>query len=230
MTFRKIGILGGMGPKATILLQERLLNAVTAQDDSDHIPLLIDMNPQVPSRIKWLLENGTVNPAPVLVEMARRLEIAGADVLAMPCNTAHAFAEDIERAVTVPFLHMPRLSAVEVARTVPSGGIIGILASPATQKTKLFTNELAPHGLQPLYPDDQGPLLKAIKQIKAEGPTPEAVAILCRSAKELEQRGAQSLLVGCSEFSLLSDQIPAAVPVIDTLNVLVRHLAEIATQ
>jgi aspartate racemase len=224
MTFRKIGILGGMGPQATILLQERLLNAIPARDDADHIPLLIDMNPQIPSRIKWLLENGTIDPAPALVEMAKRLETAGAQVLAMPCNTAHAFAEDIENAVKVPFLNMPRLAVSHIARKVAKGGAVGILASPATEKTKLFIDELCRRGLTAIYPVDQGPLLNAIKRIKAIGPNPEALETLRNAARELEQRGVRAIIVGCSEFSLLSGQIPTQVPLVDTLDVLIENL------
>lgn len=171
---------------------------------------------------------GTIDPAPVLVEMAKRLEAAGADVLAMPCNTAHAFADEIEQASEVPFLHMPRLAAAEVASRVAPGGCVGILASPATEKIKLFTNSLAPFGLSVCYPGEQEPLLDAIKQIKAKGVTAQAVEALRENARWLERNGAQAIMIGCSEFSLLSDKIIASVPVIDTLDVLTRHLAMFA--
>ncbi|HAC49643.1 MAG TPA: aspartate racemase, partial [Sulfitobacter sp.] len=91
-----VGVLGGMGPEATILLQQRVLGTVNAQDDADHLPLLIDMNPQVPSRIAHLIEGTGEDPAPVLAAMAQRLERAGATALAMPCNTAHHYAPAIE--------------------------------------------------------------------------------------------------------------------------------------
>ncbi|WP_341368196.1 amino acid racemase [Yoonia sp. BS5-3] len=228
MTRCAIGILGGMGPQATILLQERLLRAIPATDDADHIPLLIDMNPQVPSRIKWLIEGRGADPAPALVAMGRRLETAGAAALAMPCNTAHAFADDIDAATGIPFLNMPQLAAGFVASKVPEGSAIGILASPATQKTELFKSVLAPHGLTALYPEDDAPLLAAIKQIKASGPSSYHQTLLNQAADTLVQRGAVAILVGCSEFSLLSDQITASVPVIDTMNVLTQQLVDFA--
>ena len=108
---RRVGILGGMGPEATILMQQRLLQAIPAQDDSDHIPLLIDMNPQAPSRIAHLIEGTGGDPAPVLAQMARRLETGGAEALAMPCNTAHSYAASITSAVEIPLLNMVTLSA-----------------------------------------------------------------------------------------------------------------------
>ena len=105
---KKIGVLGGMGPEATILFQQRLLNAVRAQDDQDHIPLLIDMNPQVPSRLAYVLDQtiGARDPGPVLEDMAQRLDKWGAEALAMPCNTAHLFAEAIQRKTALPFFNM----------------------------------------------------------------------------------------------------------------------------
>ncbi|WP_372837368.1 aspartate/glutamate racemase family protein, partial [Puniceibacterium confluentis] len=112
---RRIGILGGMGPEATILIMQKILAGVSAQDDSDHIPLIVDQNTQVPSRIRHLLEGGTVDPAPALADMARRLVAGGAEALAMPCNTAHHYAEAIRAAVTVPFLDMVALSVAHAA-------------------------------------------------------------------------------------------------------------------
>ncbi|MEH6740448.1 MAG: aspartate/glutamate racemase family protein, partial [Sulfitobacter sp.] len=90
---RTIGVLGGMGPEATILLQRKVLDAVLARDDSDHIPLVIDMNPRVPSRIAHLLEGTGEDPGPILAAMAERLQNAGCAALAMPCNTAHHYAD-----------------------------------------------------------------------------------------------------------------------------------------
>ncbi len=229
MTPGPIGILGGMGPQATILLQERLVRAIPATDDADHIPLLVDMNPRVPSRIKWLIEGRGTDPTPALVAMAKRLESAGATALAMPCNTAHAFADDITAAIDIPFLNMPQLAAAFVAHKIPAGSAVGILASPATQKTELFKSVLAPHGLTAIYPDNNDPLLTVIKEIKASGPTERHIRLLNDTATDFAQNGATAILVGCSEFSLISDKMTAAVPVIDTLNVLTHHLVDFAT-
>ena len=94
-----------------MLLQQRLIARMSGGDDADHIPLIIDMNPQVPSRIAHLIEKTGEDPGPVLAEMARRLEQAGAEVLAMPCNTAHYYAEQISEATELRLLHMVDLSA-----------------------------------------------------------------------------------------------------------------------
>lgn len=144
VTRKPIGILGGMGPEATILLQQKLMAALpNAKGDEDHIPLLIDMNPQVPSRIDHLINGKGADPAPVLSEMARRLEGAGAAALAMPCNTAHHYAGAIKDAVGIPFLNMVDLSAAYVAGLKDAGAFVGMLASPAVRLTHLFDKALA---------------------------------------------------------------------------------------
>ena len=94
-TPRTIGILGGMGPAATVLMMQRIIAAVPAEDDRGHIPLLVDSNTQVPSRIAALIEGTGADPTPELIRMARRLEAAGAEGLAIACNTAHHYVPRI---------------------------------------------------------------------------------------------------------------------------------------
>ena len=86
-----VGILGGMGPEATVELMRRVIELTPANDDCDHIRMLVDNNPKVPSRIKALLEGNKESPLPVLIDMALGLEKSGADFLVMPCHTAHAY-------------------------------------------------------------------------------------------------------------------------------------------
>src|SRR5579872_2815690 len=88
-----IGILGGMGPEATVDLMRRVIAATPARSDADHIHMIVDNNPKVPSRIAAIIETTGPDPAPELIRMAQSLERAGADALAMPCNTAHAYAD-----------------------------------------------------------------------------------------------------------------------------------------
>lgn len=221
-----VGVLGGMGPEATILLQQRLLATVNARDDADHIPLLLDMNPQVPSRIAHLMTGTGTDPAPTLAQMAQRLQTAGATALAMPCNTAHHYAPQIEAAVSIPLLNMVDLSVAHAARSAPKGASIGMLASPAVARTGVFDPALDRAGMTALWPDDMGCLLDAIRNIKAHGRTPEARAILQKAANGLSAKGAAIIFVACSEFSLLAPDVRAAVPVIDTVDVLARAIRD----
>lgn len=216
---RVTGILGGMGPEATILLQQRLLKTVDARDDADHLPLLIDMNPQVPSRIAHLIERTGPDPSDTLASMARRLEAAGATALAMPCNTAHHYAPAIAGAVGIPFLDMVALSVDRAVRAVPAGRI-GFLASPAVRLAGVFDQALSRAGLTPLWPDDSDRMLAAIRSIKAHGATARATATLAEACAELVDKGASMIFVACSEFSLLAPGLSSAVPVLDTIDVL----------
>lgn len=219
---KTVGILGGMGPEATILLMQKVLHAVPATDDADHIPLIVHQNPQVPSRIRYLLEGQGESPGPTLARMAAALQMAGAEAIAMPCNTAHHFAPEIRAAITVPFLDMVQLS---VTRALQAGGPVGILASPAVQKTGLFDRALQGQGGRALYPTDQPALLRAIRSLKTDGPNPQARATLRTASAELENKGAAIQLIACTEFSLLASDLPQA---IDTLDLLVKAVADFA--
>lgn len=227
---RRVGILGGMGPEATILIMQRILASVQAADDADHIPLIVDQNPQVPSRIRHLIEGTGDNPGPVLAEMARCLVGCGAQALAMPCNTAHHYAAAIRAAVDVPFLDMVDLSLSKAAGFAGTGGTVGILASPAIRKVGLFERPLSRHGLTGLYADDEAAMLAAIRQIKAEGSQPRARQALQAASSDLMRRGARVQLIACTEFSLIADAVADGVTAIDTLDVLAEAVIEFALE
>ena len=218
---RRIGVLGGMGPEATVLFMQRVIEATPASDDSDHVPLLVDNNPQVPSRIRALVEGGADDPAPVLAEMASRLERCGAEALVMPCNTAHIYAAAIRAVIAIPFLSMVELAAREVAHAAPEGARIGILASPAVKQAGLFERALSESAAEILYPEDQQALLAAIRRLKASAADAEAAHAVMAGARDVIARGADLLLVGCSEFSLLRHRMEAAHPTVDGLDALV---------
>lgn len=218
---RRVGILGGMGPEATILIMQKILASVRARDDADHIPLIVDQNPQVPSRIRHLIDGTGADPGPVLADMARRLVAAGAGALAMPCNTAHHYAPAIRAAVAVPFLDMVEASADEAARLAGQGRTIGILASPAVRKVGLFDAPLARRGLTALYARNEPALLAAIRRIKADGPHPAASRTLKTASQDLLARGADVQMIACTEFSLIAESVAHGAVTFDTLDILV---------
>lgn len=225
---RRIGILGGMGPEATVLLMSRLIAATPATDDADHVPLLVDMNTQVPSRIARLIEGRGADPGPVLAEMAARLVDGGAEALAMPCNTAHHYAPEIRAAAAVPFLDMVELSAERAVARAGQGQPVGVLGSPALRKVGLFSAALQRRGSRAVYPEDEAALLGAIRQIKAAGPGPDERAALAAASRELLAQGAAVQLVACTEFSLIADAVAAEADSIDTLDVLVEAVLAVA--
>lgn len=223
---RRVGIIGGMGPQATVLLMQKVIAAVPATDDRDHVPLIVDQNPQVPSRIARLIEGTGEDPAPVLAGMARRLESAGAQALAMPCNTAHHFAPAITDAVSIPFLDMTELSVARARQLAGAAGRIGILASPAVRRIGLFDGKLARAGLTPVYPSDEDALLSAIRRIKAQGVDALSRDAFHRASEELLANGVSTQMVACTEFSLVADSHAEGATVFDTLDVLAEAIVD----
>ncbi|HQS07426.1 MAG TPA: amino acid racemase [Xanthobacteraceae bacterium] len=222
VTPRRIGILGGMGPQATVLLMDKLIAAVPAADDRDHIPLIVDQNTQVPSRIRRLIEGTGDDPEPVLVEMARRLEQAGAEALAMPCNTTHHYAGAIAASVRIPMLSLVEVSVERaLALSAASDGRIGIIASPAVRMTALFDGPLRACGLTPVYPADEAAVLDAIRRIKASGVDDEARSVMHRTSSQLLADGVQVQMVACTELSLIMSECAVGSLAFDTLDALV---------
>lgn len=227
---RCVGILGGMGPEATVLLMQKIIAATPARDDADHIPLLVDQNPQVPSRIRHLIERSGEDPGPVLADMAQRLQAAGATALAIPCNTAHHYAPAIRAATRVPLIDMVQLSVAHAAHLAGQGGRIGILASPAVRQVGLFDAPCAAAGMTPVYATDEPALLAAIRSLKAQGPNPAARAALARASAQLLAEGATVQMIACTEFSLIADSTAPECRSFDTLDQLVQGIIAFATQ
>ncbi|MGH7416230.1 MAG: aspartate/glutamate racemase family protein, partial [Candidatus Rokuibacteriota bacterium] len=166
---RTIGVIGGLGPWATLDFFERVLRLTPAQRDQDHLRLVIDNNPKIPDRGPAILgEAGAEDPTPALVATARAVEGAGADLIVIPCNTAHYFHEAIRRAVGVPVLHI--MEEVARAAAVRMDGLtrVGLLSTRATVATGLYQKAFAPAGTEVLAPDprDQAVIDRLIYAIK----------------------------------------------------------------
>jgi aspartate racemase len=215
---KTVGILGGMGPEATVLLMQRLLGAVQARDDADHIPLIVHQNPAVPSRIRRLIDGTGDDPGPVLAQMARDLRAAGAQALAMPCNTAHAYAPQILSATPLPFLDMRAATVAALPK-----GRVALLASPAVRLTGAFEAAFAGAGIIPVWPDDEAPVLALIRQVKAGDTGPPALRAMAALA---DAAGADHLLIACTELSLLTGAVDR--PFTDSLDCLVTAIRDFA--
>jgi aspartate racemase len=225
-----LGIIGGMGPEATVELMRRIVQRTPADDDAGHIRMLVDNNPKVPSRLAYLLEGGKVDPAPVLAKMARGLQSAGASHLVMPCNTAHHFIEGIRAAVDIPFVNMLEVSFMACGRNQPPGANIGILGSPALQVARVLDRYGAAMGFNLIYPaanlsDSALTCIKDVKAGRADAGSYRAYATLKQS---LRSQGADVLLVCCTEFSVLEAGGTASAGCIDTLDELVTAVLALA--
>ena len=225
---RVVGIIGGMGPEATVLLMTKIIAKTEAEDDRDHVPVLVDNNTQVPSRIKAIIEKTGENPGPTIAMMAKRLEQNDASALAMPCNTAHYYKSEIVESVHIPFLDMIELTASRLKNmSIKSAGV---LASPAVQQTGIFDQAFSNNGITTLYPANQIELLEAIQNIKKVGDNSSSRSILVDSAEELVSSGADILLVACSELSIIADELKDSHCLLDTIDVLAEEIIKFSGQ
>lgn len=200
----KVGILGGMGPAATADFYAKLIRATPAARDQDHVPVVIWADPTIPDRTAALLDHGA-DPSPWLKRGAHYVALAGANLIAVPCNTAHAFLGAVRSAAApVPVLDMVAETAEEVARSQP-GATVGILATTGTLTAELYQNALSRCGLKPLIPDStaQQAVMSAIRQVKAGGDLAHARRLMSPALRSLGQLGATAVVAACTEIPLL---------------------------
>jgi aspartate racemase len=212
-----VGVIGGMGPEATVDFLRRIVAATPARDDADHIRILVDNNPKIPSRLAALVDRTGADPLPVLIEMARGLERQGADFLTIPCNTAHYYLPSIAQAVSIPILDMVALAIAKVR-----GTLIGMLASPAVQKVGLYASRLAAAGKTAVFPDATGEakILDIIRAVKASTLTGQHHRDYAEVAASLD---ADAYLIACTELSVIGPPTGIEKPYIDALDVLVEE-------
>lgn len=207
-----LGVIGGMGPAATVAFLARLQALTPAGDDADHIRVVMDLNPQVPDR--------NTRPGEAEAELGRmsgRLRDMGAEVLAMPCNTAHAQAAGI-RAAGLPFIDMINETVGAVRATGASR--IGVLATPGGER--LYGPTLLAAGLEPVLLEgpDRDAFMALIYGVKA-GDTGNAARSGMRAlAALLTARRAEALVAGCTEVPLLLGPDDTTVPLVDSAEVL----------
>jgi aspartate racemase len=225
-----VGIIGGMGPEATVDLMARIIKLTPAVDDVDHIRMIVDNNPKVPSRIKALIDGNGESPVPHLQEMARRLESWGVDFLAMPCNTAHHYHLDIQKAVTIKVLNMIDLTVESVIEQYPDLKRAGLLASTAVIRLKLFERYFSAKKVIIQTPADRNQMgiMHAIKKIKTSNYGGEVVEAIQLAADDLVEKGAEVLLVACTEISIISKQIASTVRILDSAQILAESIVRVA--
>ncbi len=233
---KTIGVLGGMGPEATVDFYRRIVEATEAARDQDHLHVLIDGDPAVPDRTAFLLGDGP-DPAPALIAMARRLEGAGAELLVMACNTASAFAPRVAAAVGVPLLDWPDEVAHGVLARQRGIGRAGVLATSGTIASGLYQRAFGRHGVEVVVPDarHQELVMQAIygpDGVKA-GTTDltAARARVLAGGQTLVDDGAQALVLACTELSVLFATGAATawpVPAFDAAQVVAERVIELA--
>jgi len=222
-----IGILGGMGPEATIDLFYKIIKFTPAEKDQDHLRIIIDNNPKIPDRTTAILGKGE-DPLPVLQETARNLEKAGADFIIIPCNTAHYFLSSIQKSVRIPVLNIIEEAVKETQQRIPQIKKVGLLASIGVYKTKIYHQQFKKFNIEVIYPEekDKEEAMKAIYAVKAGDLSNEVKENILKIAQKLIAKGAEVIITGCTEIPLILKEGDVSVPLIDPTQV----LAEAAVQ
>lgn len=211
-----LGVLGGMGPAATLEFLGRVQAYTPAEKDQDHLRVIADINPRTPDRN--VPGSGT---GAVLAEMAGALRGAGANVLAMPCNTAHAHADVIQRASGLPLIDMIDLGAEAAQRTgARRAGVLGTKGA-----LKLYREYLAARamGFVSLSAEDQDAFMAVLYRIKAGERGAEVKAEMQRLAEALRAGGAEVLIAGCTEAPLVLSKSDVKLEFIDPGDLLARR-------
>lgn len=231
MTEKVIGVLGGLGPWATLDLFEKILRLTPAERDQDHLRLIIDNNPKIPDRSPAILGDGE-DPTPALVATARNLEAAGADLIVIPCNTAHAFYDRIAAAVRIPVLHIMEEVSRAAQAEVPGLRRVGVLATRAAVAARLYHRAFERVGVEVLAPDPAGQDIvnRAIYGVKAGQKGAEITRGLAQVSQRLIAAGVQAVVLGCTELPYVLRAEDVSVPLLDSNLILARAAVRAATE
>jgi len=235
MEEKVIGILGGMGPEATVTLFRRIVEVTGATRDQDHIRIIIDNNPKIPDRTPAILGRGE-SPVPLMVSTARNLEHAWADFIVIPCVSAHHFIDSLQEAISIPILSIVDAVIAELGRNSPTLDTVGLLATSGTITGGHFQRGLEEAGyvVEVPTPHDQEKLvMEAIygdRGIKAGFLSAENRSKLMEASRGLMEMGAQGIIGGCTEVPLVLSQEDLSVPFFDSLLILAREAVKEATE
>lgn len=224
MIKKTIGIIGGMGPLATVKLFERIVTNSGAAADQEHPRVLIDNNTNIPDRTSFILGRGE-DPVPELTKSAVGLEKMGADFLIMPCNTAHFFLEEISKVIKIPFIDMLEETLLKASETVLDGRI-GLLATDGTLQSGIYDKRAADHGLKLIHPEpeDQVKVMKFIYGIKSGnlgGHSEDFKEVVNKMA----DNGLKAVILGCTELSVAIDylELDNRITYLDPLTIIARR-------
>ncbi len=221
------GVLGGLGPDATVDFMAKVLAATDAGCDQDHIHMLIDHKPTVPNRHDAIAGN-TPSVGPELAAMAQGLESAGADFLVMVCNTAHAYAADIEAAVNIPFVSIVDVTVEALASH--SVKHVGVMAAEGCIRANLYQDALAAAGYEAVLWSDSEleEFMALVYRIKAGERDDDIGAGINRLATSLAFNGADILIAGCTEIPLFMSAAQAPIPMLSSTDLLVQRTIQLA--
>jgi aspartate racemase len=216
---RLVGVLGGMGPLATVDYMQKVIEATPAERDQDHVPLVVYSVPQIPDRVS-AISAGTDEPFPAMLAGLRILQRAGAELIVIPCNTAHAWYDRLAASTDVKIIH---IAEAVVSMLPPKAGAIALLATVGTLRAGFYQRYLEMARIPVLVPEpaDQGLIGNAIAAVK-RGDIESAQAIFDHVAARLLTKGADVLLLACTELPVAAKGSAHAAQCLDATDCLAR--------
>jgi aspartate racemase len=218
------GVIGGLGPEATLDFYGKVLKHANAAKDQDHIHVIIESNSKTPNRNDAIAGRGA-SPVPALADMARALERAGADFVVMACNTAHAFEADIRTALTIPFVSLIEEVVDEVRRLHPQAKRVGVLATQGSRDANIFAPAFLRIGIEVLQLSEpsQTQFMSLLYRIKAGERGADIQNAMRQLGEELIAAGADILIAGCTEVPLVLHQGDNTKSLIDSTDILAKR-------
>lgn len=218
---KRLGVLGGLGPMATAYFLQLVVQMSDARTDQEHFEVLLHSKPQIPDRTRFILGKSTENPLPAMEEVGKGLARQGAELIAIPCITAHFFQKQLEEEIGVPVLNALEETALYLKREGVTKA--GILATDGTVQSGLFQDALGRHGICSYVPgaEEQALVMRLIyEQVKAGKPV--EMPCFARASRALFAQGAEVVLLACTELSLIKKEQPIGKGFLDVMEVLAR--------
>lgn len=203
----KLGVVGGVGPAATVDFLDKVVRNTPGTRDQDHLRLLVEQNPQIPDRTEHLVGDG-MDPTLALYATCKKLQAGEADLIAIPCNTAHAFVAAIQSELDIPIMNMLTVTVKHIRELFPQLRKVGLLATDGTVSSGVYKRALEDHGLLEVVPSPplQARVMNAIygpQGVKAGFTTGQAVADVDAAIEELAAQDVEVIVLGCTELPLL---------------------------
>lgn len=219
MRQKTLGIIGGLGPVATAHFMELVIRMTKAQTDQEHIDMVIFHTPTVPDRTAYILDHSKPNPVPKMIELGHKLAEEQADVIAIPCFTAHSFYEELSRNIPVPIVNGP----LETARYLQAHHVkkAGIMATDGTIRQGLFHKALESCGIEPVVPSEQGQKnVMSLIYDDVKWGRPAEMPKFRQVTEELRKKGAEVIILGCTELSMIKRDEEIGPGFLDAMEVL----------
>lgn len=226
---KTIGVIGGMGPLATVKLFEKIVLKTDAKTDQEHLHILIDNNTLIADRTSYILNGEQENPLDELIISAKKLQSMGADFLIMPCNTAHYFVEDIRKGLQIPLLNMLEETARYIIENYDGTKRLGLLATEGTYSSKVYNKLFEQYGLEIIVPSKKyrEELMNLIYGIK-KGTYDLDLNIFYEIAEEFKEQDVNLSIIGCTELSFANEYYKLKGNFVDAMDVIVRKSIEYA--